>query len=265
MAGKTLSNGTLALRFMQNAARAKQLAAAELEQAQVRDEAEWEVSKEVRDAWGLDSARSGPSITYENSYLPFMSRSHDDDDAAGPSSAGLKGRRSYNSRGEETKAAEIPPVLEAKAAVESEDWSKKSKRPATISGSGGTVFLERKGDPKTKKASSTQAYGMSARSVIREITDVGSDLSAERKRRRVSATNRDAEASSGFQKPGGVDEPVAARPASATMFLKPAGVDDAVDGQPRGKSKRPLDGSPDDAIVKKKKKKKGKEVDLSNE
>jgi hypothetical protein len=59
MAGKTLSNGTLNLRFMQNAARAKQLATAELEQAKVKDEAEWEVSKEVREAWGLTSETSG--------------------------------------------------------------------------------------------------------------------------------------------------------------------------------------------------------------
>ena len=52
---KVLSNGTLSLRFMQNAQRAKQQAQVEAEQAKVKDEAEWEVSKEVRDAWGLTS------------------------------------------------------------------------------------------------------------------------------------------------------------------------------------------------------------------
>lgn len=51
---KTLSTGTLSLRFMQNAHRAKHLAQVEAEQAQVKDEAEWEVAKEVREAWGLD-------------------------------------------------------------------------------------------------------------------------------------------------------------------------------------------------------------------
>lgn len=53
MSGKTLSTSTLSLRFMQNAYRAKQLAQVEAEQAQVKDEAEWEVSKEVREAWGI--------------------------------------------------------------------------------------------------------------------------------------------------------------------------------------------------------------------
>ena len=53
MSGKTLSTGTLSLRFMQNAHRAKQLAEVEAEQAQVKDEAEWEVAKEVREAWGI--------------------------------------------------------------------------------------------------------------------------------------------------------------------------------------------------------------------
>jgi len=58
MSAKTLSTGTLSLRFMQNAHRAKQLAEVEAEQAQVKDEAEWEVAKEVREAWGIGS-RSG--------------------------------------------------------------------------------------------------------------------------------------------------------------------------------------------------------------
>lgn len=58
MSGKTLSTGTLSLRFMQNAHRAKQLAEVEAEQAQVKDEAEWEVAKEVREAWGIGSGSS---------------------------------------------------------------------------------------------------------------------------------------------------------------------------------------------------------------
>jgi hypothetical protein len=58
MAGKALSNGTLSLRFMQNAARAKQLATAELEQAKVKDEAEWEVSSSVKASWGLGNGQA---------------------------------------------------------------------------------------------------------------------------------------------------------------------------------------------------------------
>lgn len=53
MSGKTLSTGTLSLKFMQNAHRAKQLKEVELDKARVKDEGEWEVAKEVRDAWGL--------------------------------------------------------------------------------------------------------------------------------------------------------------------------------------------------------------------
>jgi hypothetical protein len=58
MSGKTLSTGTLSLRFMQNAHRAKQLAEVEAEQAKVADEAEWEVTKEVKDAWEIGSGSS---------------------------------------------------------------------------------------------------------------------------------------------------------------------------------------------------------------
>jgi len=41
---KTLSNGTLGLRFMQNAQRAKRLNEVELQRAEVADEGKWEVS-----------------------------------------------------------------------------------------------------------------------------------------------------------------------------------------------------------------------------
>jgi len=49
----TLSSGTLNLRFMQNARRAQQLSGVELEKAHVKDDAEWEVSPDVRKAWGM--------------------------------------------------------------------------------------------------------------------------------------------------------------------------------------------------------------------
>jgi hypothetical protein len=57
MAGKSISTGTLSLRFMQNAAhrKAKQLGEVETEQAKVKDDGEWEVKKEVREAWGIVS------------------------------------------------------------------------------------------------------------------------------------------------------------------------------------------------------------------
>jgi hypothetical protein len=58
MAGKTISTSTLGLRFMQNAQRAKQLKEVEFEKADVKDDGQWEVPQEVRDAWGLVSGSS---------------------------------------------------------------------------------------------------------------------------------------------------------------------------------------------------------------
>ena len=43
---------------MQNAQRAKQQAQVELEQAKIKDEAEWEVSQEIKDAWGIGSSNN---------------------------------------------------------------------------------------------------------------------------------------------------------------------------------------------------------------
>ena len=55
MSGKILSNGTLSLKFMQNAQRAKQQETTSLERAEVVDDSKWEVSKEVKEGWGLAS------------------------------------------------------------------------------------------------------------------------------------------------------------------------------------------------------------------
>ncbi|KAJ3523549.1 hypothetical protein NM688_g8709 [Phlebia brevispora] len=94
---KGISKNTLGLRFMQNALRAKQQAEVELEQAKIKDEAEWEVSQEVKDAWGIgsSSAAESSSVTQETSYLPFL--------FADESSQGIKlrGRRTFNARGQE--------------------------------------------------------------------------------------------------------------------------------------------------------------------
>ena len=53
---KSISKNTMGLRFMQKAMRAKQEAEVEIEQKKVKDDAEWEVSQDVRDAWGLGSS-----------------------------------------------------------------------------------------------------------------------------------------------------------------------------------------------------------------
>src|ERR1700730_2905732 len=51
---KPLSRGTLSLRFMQNAQRAKALTPVEPDRAVTKDteDTEWEVAREVREAWG---------------------------------------------------------------------------------------------------------------------------------------------------------------------------------------------------------------------
>lgn len=57
MVEKTLSYGTLNLRFMQNARRAQQLPQVAPEQAHVKDDAEWEVPPEIRESWGPSAYR----------------------------------------------------------------------------------------------------------------------------------------------------------------------------------------------------------------
>ncbi|KAH8077091.1 hypothetical protein BXZ70DRAFT_706490 [Cristinia sonorae] len=101
---KALSNGTLSLKFMQKAQRAKQEAQVVAQQAKVQDEAEWEVPQEVKEQWGIGKSstahsRSSGSATYEASYVPSMFTSVGDDDAGSPLQAGLsshmKGRRKF--------------------------------------------------------------------------------------------------------------------------------------------------------------------------
>lgn len=115
----------MGLRFMQNAQRAKQQAQVELEQAKVKDEAEWEVSQEVKDAWGIGSSSSAryvttrficckptyccysaSSIVHEASYLPFLFSTSvvrpSDDSQSKP-----KGRRSFNTKGKEVEAQKV--------------------------------------------------------------------------------------------------------------------------------------------------------------
>ena len=53
----TISKGTLNLRFMQNARRARQeLDVESMETIPTKDESHWEVAKEVRDMWGITSS-----------------------------------------------------------------------------------------------------------------------------------------------------------------------------------------------------------------
>ena len=57
---------------MQNANRAKNLAYVEAEKAKVKDDAEWEVAKEVREAWGIGSSSTTSGWVLERAML-FLS------------------------------------------------------------------------------------------------------------------------------------------------------------------------------------------------
>lgn len=58
MSTKKLSNGTLSLRFMQNAQRSQNLKLVELTKAEVKDAEEWAVPQEIQDSWRKSTTSS---------------------------------------------------------------------------------------------------------------------------------------------------------------------------------------------------------------
>lgn len=127
MSGKTLSTGTLSLRFMQNANRAKQLKEVELDRAEVIDAGKWEIGQDVKDAWGTTSSSPLLCVTvvryrcsnrltdkiqilrrqavqHESSYLPFLFSEPTQESSVSTESVNTtlpKGRRVFNKKGEE--------------------------------------------------------------------------------------------------------------------------------------------------------------------
>ncbi|KAJ3575595.1 hypothetical protein NP233_g980 [Leucocoprinus birnbaumii] len=91
---KTLSNGTLSLRFMQNALRRQQLQEVELERAEVKDEGKWEVGQDVKEAWGIGREQTSELVAHESSYLPFLFSETNDTRNTKP-----RGRRMFNKKG----------------------------------------------------------------------------------------------------------------------------------------------------------------------
>ncbi|KAG7452787.1 uncharacterized protein BT62DRAFT_1070508 [Guyanagaster necrorhizus] len=177
---KTLSNGTLSLRFMQNAHRAKQLKEVELEKAQVKDSDEWAIPKEIQESWGKSTS---DAVSYEDSYLPFLFPT----ESSGSSSSAQKqanGRRVFK-KGEEvigTKpSTETPPQPRHSSQSTPQAALKKEKM----------ISLNLKTSSKVKKSNK------SAKQAIFETRNVGTDL-------------RPPPASKGFLKPAGVDDPKAA-------------------------------------------------------
>lgn len=219
--GKTLSTGTMNLKFMQNALRAQQIQAAELPKAEVKDDGQWEVPQAVRDAWGLTGdSKSRDTDVHEESYLPFLSQADDAD--FGPSSSGsqLKGRRVFGKHGKEIEVAKTSEEATTETAgtpIESPEPTNGRKihpRPVSISGKSGG-FL--RGFDQLEKSSKPKK---SAKDMVFESGGVGSDLRS-------------------VQKSSGEIAAVAPAPGSEIEFLKPAGVDAPTSTrEPKPKRKR---------------------------
>ncbi|TEB33875.1 hypothetical protein FA13DRAFT_116463 [Coprinellus micaceus] len=134
---KTLSAGTLNLKFMQNAIRSQQIQAVELPKAAVKDDGEWEVSREVREAWGLKSdSKSREPEVHEESYLPFLFQAEDEPS----SSTGYKGRRQFGKNGKEVEAKpeeDEKPVEQVDELEDAKGSRKVHPRPVSFSGKSG--------------------------------------------------------------------------------------------------------------------------------
>ncbi|KAA1474094.1 hypothetical protein DENSPDRAFT_852054 [Dentipellis sp. KUC8613] len=246
-----ISSTTLNLRFMQNAQRAAATPStsnpAAAEKAQAKDESQWEVSAELKEAWGIGSQAkdsSKPAITHESSYLPFLWSASDTTDGSSATAAGanlpIKGRRTWDKRGREIvpedNAPEAPP-----ADVPRSDAPRKLK---SISGSGyGSVSSARASkdaDRDRDKSKTPKKAQKPVRELIREdASRPGGDLRAQLRAPAPAAAK-------GFLKPAGVDEAPGAKPATAT----------ASENITTDSLKRTLDAGGADAEAKKRKKKK---------
>ncbi|KAF9228145.1 hypothetical protein BS17DRAFT_692576 [Gyrodon lividus] len=204
MVEKTLSSGTLNLKFMQNARRTQQLPRVESEQAYVKDDAEWEVSAETREAWGLSAYRGekARSVTYETSYLPFLFPSLHDTPAAAdasslsPSSAlRPRGRRIFNKRGEEItqQVRDAAPSKNTVSVDQQAGEHTKRSRPHSISGAAKSTVTARQAKKFGKDPS------RDAKTIIFDMTGVGIDLR--------QSSSMEGTVSSTFLRPPGVDAP----------------------------------------------------------
>ncbi|KAK0210307.1 hypothetical protein DFS33DRAFT_1378285 [Desarmillaria ectypa] len=186
---KTLSNGTLSLRFMQNAHRAQQLKEVELEKAQVKDSDEWAIPKEIQESWGESTS---DAVSYEDSYLPFLFPT---EPSSSSSSAQTRanGRRVFK-KGEEVTgkpSTETPPQLIHSSPDSPQAPLKKEKR----------ISLS-----DLKMSSKAKKFNKSAKQAIFETGNVGTDL-------------RPLPASKGFLKPAGVDDPKMASTSETSLSL----------------------------------------------
>ncbi|TFY65302.1 hypothetical protein EVG20_g5642 [Dentipellis fragilis] len=259
-----ISSTTLNLRFMQNAQRVaatpNTASTAAAEKAQAKDESQWEVSAELKEAWGIGSrARdsSEPAVTHESSYLPFLWSANDTTDGLPAAATGvnlpIKGRRTWDKRGREIMPEDDVPEAPPADASRS-DPPRKLK---SISGSGyASVPTARAGkdtgrdrdrDRDRDKPKSPKKAQKPVRELIREdASRPGRDLRAQLRAPAPAAEN-------GFLKPAGVDEAPAAKPKTTSPTENAA-------ASTQDSLKRALDaGGADGEAKKRKTKKKGSE------
>ncbi|KAF8919308.1 hypothetical protein CPB85DRAFT_1278525 [Mucidula mucida] len=180
MSGKQLSNGTLSLRFMQNAQRKQKLEEVELTKAEVKDAEEWSIPKHIQDSW-KQSTESEP-VTYEYSYLPFIF-SEDTEP---------KRRRVFK------KGVEVTKDIPAEDAPPAEPQSEEPEPKPAVAPVVKPTKLTSLSSVLSPKAKKDKDPSKSARQSLFEPSNVGADLRAP-----PSAPN-------GFMKPAGVDDPTEA-------------------------------------------------------
>ncbi|KAH8822660.1 hypothetical protein DL96DRAFT_1714111 [Flagelloscypha sp. PMI_526] len=125
MSSKQLSNGTLSLKFMQNAQRANDLPIADLERAQVIQDGQWEIPRNIQDSWNTSQPSSTTNAIHEPSYIPFLFSSEQTSSSITPAAfqSSVKGRRSY------AKGREVEP--EAKTSLPSPAQQKPEYSPSS--------------------------------------------------------------------------------------------------------------------------------------
>ncbi|KAG1829287.1 hypothetical protein EV424DRAFT_1381901 [Suillus variegatus] len=237
---KTLSTGTLNLRFMQNARRAQQLSGVdvELEKAHVKDEAEWEVAPDIRKAWGLADGSNSDSNDdlYERSYVPFLFPSVSETPGPGEdkgtsssstSLGGMKpqGRRKFNKNGEESFK---PPEVRSAATTVADAQPDEKRKPKIKSISSSTH--------NNTSAKPLKKLKEPASRVIYDNSSVGVDLRSSLSSNRTSPASVPKPTvtsdSKAFMKPAGVDDP-SITPASRDAPSAPASASSARKGKRR--------------------------------
>ncbi|KAG6853843.1 hypothetical protein C0991_000837 [Blastosporella zonata] len=240
---KTISRGTLGLRFMQNAQRAKQLKEVEAERAPVNED-EWRVDPKIRDVWGPSSSSSNSqTISYESSYLPFLFSDEESTSLSAQNVQNPKGRRVFNKHGVE-EIAEKQPEPAVTETPPDEKWLV-HPRPKTISGGPGGLF----GFPDQQPSKPNNAK--TAKETIYDNTGVGKDLRASKQQVSNLISTPTPPAKPVFLKPAGVDEPQDTKPSPATNASS-----DIIQGARSKKVKRERPGMADGEEDTKRKKKK---------